>query len=91
MAMAKLLVKGGPGVIGVSKGKYMESSRLEDEVFAPAVASGAVILDPFPIFFSNRETCLIESSGCLLYRDNNHLSPSGSMMLSDLLRPIFTR
>jgi peptidoglycan/LPS O-acetylase OafA/YrhL len=91
MALAKAVLKGSSADVGVTRANYTDASRLEDENLAPAVLNGAVILNPSPFFFDNRERCLLESSGSLLYRDNNHLSPSGAMLLSQLFLPIFTK
>ena len=91
MAFAKSVLKGNSGVVGETKANYLSSSGLEDAIFASAVSKGAIILNPLPFFFSDRETCLIESSGHLLYNDDNHLTPDGAMLLADLFRPIFTR
>jgi peptidoglycan/LPS O-acetylase OafA/YrhL len=91
MSMMRFLLHRGSGVIGCSKANYIKSSDLENEMLAPAASNGAVILDPFPIFFSNRETSLVESSGRLFYLDDNHVSPYGAMLLADLLRPTLTK
>jgi hypothetical protein len=91
MAMEKAIIRGGPKVVGASKDHYLETSRQEDEVFALAVTNGAVILDAAPYFFGDHQTCLLESSGKLLYNDDNHLTPAGAMLLADLFRPIFSK
>lgn len=89
LGMAKALMKGRSVDIGITKQEYMDFSRLENEIFTPAVANGATILDPAPYFFLNRQRCLVEISGHPLYFDDNHLNWRGAMMLADLFRPIW--
>lgn len=90
MGVIKAILNNRSLEIGVSKEEYLESSRAENEMLGAAVSKGALILDPYPFFFANRETSLIESSGSLLYNDDSHLTPRGALLLSDLFHNVVT-
>lgn len=91
MGMEKAILKGSPGITGVTKANYLAAASLEDEIFAAAVSKGANILNPLPFFFAGRDNCLIELSGHLLYNDDNHLTPDGALLLAELFQPVFTK
>ncbi len=91
MALAKAALRNTSTDIGVTKSNYMTFSRAEDALFAPAVSSGAEILDPSRFFFEGRQTCLLVSSDRLLYKDSNHVTISGALALLDLFRPTVAR
>ena len=51
---------------------------------------GVHILDPTPYFFQKGdEKCILSIGGMSLYRDFDHLSPEGAIMLAPIFKPIF--
>ena len=73
----------------MSKSSMMDYSRRQDQVMSLAAKEGAVILDPSPYFYQDRESCLLRYDGELLYHDRDHLSISGALFLEPLVAPIF--
>jgi hypothetical protein len=89
--LIKSLLAGHPAEVGVLKSECLKIAGDEARVFEAAISVGARVLNPLPVFFTNRETCQLEAGGQWLYRDDNHVSPAGAKLLEGVLRPVFVR
>jgi peptidoglycan/LPS O-acetylase OafA/YrhL len=90
-ALARATLQGKSLDIGVSKDEYEKVSQTENEMLAPAAASGATILDPAPYFFTGRKRCMVSTEGSSLYVDHEHLSRRGALLIMDLFQPIWAK
>jgi hypothetical protein len=50
---------------------------------------GVQLLDPFPYLCRADNKCLIAHEGKAVYVDGGHISASGSLLLTEMLRPAF--
>ena len=71
--------------MGLAEQQYLTRSQSEDRLLAPAARQGAIILDPKEYFLNEGGFCKVAQSGFSIYRDNDHLTGRGAM----LLRPLF--
>ncbi|MFT7686581.1 MAG: peptidoglycan/LPS O-acetylase OafA/YrhL [Candidatus Azotimanducaceae bacterium] len=74
----------------VSVGRDFLNSRFpadfEKKVYAAeARSSNLYIFDPFPIYCSDSKRCLRMVNGTVAFRDTNHLTPEGSLLMLDKL------
>jgi len=89
-ALARAVIHGDPlARMGMREDQYAEASASEDSLLELAASAGATILDPRLAFINQDHFCAIEDSGFALYRDNDHLSSHGAMMLKPLFRRIW--
>jgi peptidoglycan/LPS O-acetylase OafA/YrhL len=89
-ALARAAIRREPMTrMGMHEDEYARTSSAEDKLLEPAVHQGAIILDPHSVFVNRDRFCAIEDSGFSLYRDSDHLSSHGAMMLKPLFRRIW--
>jgi len=81
---------GDPEELGLSLVEYRTEFRRLSPIFdGLAVESGALtILDPIDMLVKNN-VCRVAHEGEALYRDEDHLTAAGAMLLRPLFEPIF--
>jgi peptidoglycan/LPS O-acetylase OafA/YrhL len=86
ISLAKEVMAGREGEVGVSRAEHERYSREENQMLALAVAAGARVLDPAPYFFADGDRCLLREGDEVLFWDAGHVSTLGALRLSPLFR-----
>lgn len=69
---------------------YPERADFVNSIFEGLQSEyGIRLLDPLPHLCNTDSSCLIGYNGKAVYYDDDHLSASGSLLLTDMLRPAF--
>ncbi len=87
-ALARAAINGEPmDKLGMPQAEYAQASSVEDRLLGGALLHGAAILDPKSVLVNQSGFCMVGKSGFSLYRDSDHLSSRGAM----ILKPLFSR
>lgn len=76
--------------LAVTLTEHRMRSREIDRLLDCVTGTSVHVLDPTPELLDAQQRCRIAADGKALYRDDDHLSRSGSLRLQPVLRPIFT-
>jgi hypothetical protein len=91
-ALASAVLHGhDPEELGLPLTEHHKAQRRQDQIFGGVSAPGVTVLDPTDLFVSPKNLCRVAEGGKSLYRDKDHLSVAGAMMLRPLFEPIFER
>ena len=75
---------------GVNLQEHIRMQSVANEVIDKLKQPRVHILDPAPYFFQNGNSdSILSKNGKGLYRDADHLSPEGAIMLAPIFEPIF--
>jgi peptidoglycan/LPS O-acetylase OafA/YrhL len=80
-----------PDEVGLPLAEHREASRRMDPIFSEVASPDVVILDPAGLFVNRAGLCRAAEGGKALYRDSNHLTVLGAMLLRPLFEPIIER
>ncbi|MBE7638686.1 acyltransferase family protein [Sneathiella sp. P13V-1] len=84
------LINGSDPIIETSKQDYLTKHKIALEAFTSAQNQcQAIILDPTP-YLCEEDKCSGIKNGVPIYRDNHHLSVTGSLLLKPLFIGIFS-
>ena len=74
--------------VGLSLEEHLHRQTFVNSVFDELAYDGLTILDPTPLMCTDI-FCPAQKDGYSLYKDNDHLSVQGALMLGELFEPIF--
>ncbi len=80
-----------PNKLGLSLAEHLEAYHRQDTLFEGLSERypNVVVLNPTDLFVNSFGRCRIALDGKALYRDKDHLTPPGAMVLRPLFEPIF--
>jgi len=89
-ALASAVMFGrNPEGLGLPLVEYRRASRRQELVFDGVAGRGVTVLDPTQFFVNDANLCRVAKDGKALYRDTEHLTTYGAMLLRPLFEPIF--
>ena len=74
--------------VGLPLEEHLGRQKFVNTVFDELAADGVTILDPTPLMCTDI-FCPAQKDGYSLYKDNDHLSVQGAMILRELFEPVF--
>jgi peptidoglycan/LPS O-acetylase OafA/YrhL len=74
--------------VGLPLEEHLSRQQFVNTVLDELAGEGVTILDPTPLMCTDI-FCPAQKDGYSLYKDNDHLSVQGAMMLAELFEPIF--
>jgi peptidoglycan/LPS O-acetylase OafA/YrhL len=74
--------------VGISTHIHQQHQTFVNAVFDQLASENTTLVDPMD-FMCRGGICPAQAEGYSLYRDNNHLSSSGSLAIKGLLEPVF--
>lgn len=75
--------------LGVSVEEHQLRQTYVNQVLHSLESETVHILDPMPYLVNEAHLCIMEKDGHSLYRDTNHLSRYGALLLAPLFDPVF--
>lgn len=75
--------------IGISTQHHQQHQAFVNTVFDRLSSADTTLIDPTDVMCRNK-ICRAQDQGYSLYRDNNHLSSNGSLLLKGILEPMFS-
>ena len=84
MRLVKSLLAGQSGDVGVNRDVAFIISKQQKIVFEASLGYGAELIDPVPLFFTDRERCQLLVGQEMLFSDANHISPNGAILISEI-------
>ena len=90
-ALASAVLHGGaPEEFGSPLAEIRKESQRQDTIFEGlgTLFPNVTVLDPVPLFVDTPGRCRVAQGGKALFRDSDHLSVAGAMLLRPLFQPI---
>jgi peptidoglycan/LPS O-acetylase OafA/YrhL len=89
-ALGSLYLRNVPvETLGISLAQHRERNLTTRAVFERLTSLRVTVLDPAPVLSNGTDLCRVASGKVALYRDDDHLSVEGALLMQPLLAPIF--